>query len=180
VALVGGLTGRARPDDAARPRCRHDDVVIAVVGMRSRARRAVNESRAVRAARGARWTTWIAAVSALLLVSFGVRLGHMAAVEHVVCEHGELSHAHSSSPLPVASAVTSDDGATATSGATAREDGHDHCDVTAAHHRLPTVTPNVAAATLLTLLLPSAPSSVEGCSPLDALSLAPKNSPPTG
>src|SRR5262249_22683605 len=89
-------------------------------------------------ARAARLTAWLAAVASILLVAFGARLGHLAAVQHALCEHGELTHVHFA-PSAAARAGDSSSARADAERTDADADAHEHCTSLALHHHLPSV-----------------------------------------
>jgi hypothetical protein len=121
----------------------------------------------------------VLAVAFALLFAQAARLGHLALVSHVRCEHGALVHVHREGRggEPRARAVRGDEGPTATSGAIEAE--HEHCDALSLAPAVVDARVGGDVPSLLEWSLAPAGESARTAAPaVDVLALAPKGSPP--
>jgi hypothetical protein len=133
-----------------------------------------------RSLRAARRNSWLAAVSLVAVYLVGV--GHVVFVPHVLCEHGELTHARPLDPASLAerafeSPVSAIASAARAAGLTSPE-GHQHCLVcTNRRDQLSQLSGAFApCSTVIGLREPQSDGIAPVC--LAVLQFAPKQSPP--
>ena len=117
-------------------------------------------------------------VTALVLCSFGARLGELTLVRHAMCVHGDLVHAESARSGKAAPVVRSVDGPAAETGGSTAIADHDHCDVRAARFDAAAEAVPVSAPVALLTFLVWPGRALDATAPVGVLALAPKTPPP--
>lgn len=107
----------------------------------------------------------------------------MLLVQHALCEHGELVHAHEEA---AGGAIGEDAGASGERASSAHPErgsagaltGHDHCTASVIHHAAAEIGESLAEPVLLSIDLSGLLTESFGARPIAMLALAPKGSPP--